>query len=252
MARVGVGRSLSAATVYEPLVPLAQVPLPNVSLTEYLTERSAKFGAHPALTDGVTGERVTHEDFPRYVVATARRLIKFGLRAEDIVAVALPNSPSYPIAFHGVLTAGGTVTTVNVQYTVEEMAAQFADSRAKFVITCPQLKATVEAACHMPGSKVQHIFVLGDSGCVVPRVGAPPPEDAPKVRHAFADVRSTFQGQVSKFDASKHIAALPYSSGTTGRPKGVRGVRAARARSLHPDFRLLERIGGGLFASQRW
>jgi acyl-CoA synthetase (AMP-forming)/AMP-acid ligase II len=220
-----------ATTVYEPSIGAAQLKLPNVPLTEYLLERSQQFGAKAAFTDGLTGVSVSHADFPRYVVALAQRLLHYGLREKEVAAVVLPNSPTYPIVFHGILAAGGTATTVNVQYTAEEMAAQFADCGAKMVFVHPAFKATVEAACKLPGCKVQHVFLVGDKDSVVPDLAAGPPADAPKAATALAELRALFAHQVPRFNPATHVAALPYSSGTTGRPKGVRVLPRAISRA---------------------
>ncbi|MDQ3820998.1 MAG: AMP-binding protein, partial [Acidobacteriota bacterium] len=99
---------------------------------------------------------------------------------------------------------GGIVTTVNPLYTADELAAQLNDARAKYLFTIPQLMSAAREA--KSWSNVQEIFVLGEAE------GATPFD-------------SLLQGGVDvpevEIDVREDLAALPYSSGTTGVSKGV-------------------------------
>lgn len=89
-------------------------------------------------------------------------------------------------------------------YTIEELIFQLNDSRARFLITTPQFMEKARAAKSQ--STVSEIFVLGDAE------GATPFEQL---------LASTGQAPVMEIDPRADLVALPYSSGTTGMPKGV-------------------------------
>jgi len=130
----------------------------------------------------------------------ARALQDKGLRKGDMVGIFAPNSTEYAVALHGAIMAGATVTTLNPLYREREVEHQLHDAGAKMLFTLGALKPIVEEARpKLPD--LQHIFSL-ESAWEMARgaPGDPTPVD---------------------IDPMKDIAVLPYSSGTTGLPKGV-------------------------------
>jgi acyl-CoA synthetase (AMP-forming)/AMP-acid ligase II len=117
----------------------------------------------------------------------------------------LPNAPEFAVAFLGVGMAGGVITTANPLYTARELAYQLNDSGARFLLTAPQfLEAALEAARE---SKVEEVFVLeGGEGAT------------PFVELLGNDLATAVEPAI---DPKKDLLVLPYSSGTTGKPKGV-------------------------------
>lgn len=116
----------------------------------------------------------------------------------------MPNHPLYPIIFHAVAALGGVVTTSSPMYTHGELTHQLRDSKAKFVITVPMFKEVVVTSAK--DAAVKDVFVLGeDSG-----------------RFILAnDGKTRFTRTLAEINPAEHVVALPYSSGTTGLPKGV-------------------------------
>jgi 4-coumarate--CoA ligase len=109
--------------------------------------------------------------------------------------------------FHGLLRAGVTVTTVNGLATGPEITKQLVDSGARLMMTVSALLAAGEAGAEGAGLSAEQLVVLdgGPDGHTSLADLLAEPHPAPDV----------------SFDPATHLAVLPYSSGTTGRPKGV-------------------------------
>lgn len=184
--------------------PYPDVTIPDVPLQDFLFEHAATFADKAALIDGPTGRQLTYGQLVSAVRRTAAGLAARGFGKGDVLAIYSPNVPEYAIAFFGVATAGGINTTVNPLYTAEELRRQLLDSRATFLVTVPQVLDKATQA--IGGTTVREIFVFGEAE------GATP----------FATL-ATCDGPVPvvEIDPREDLVALPYSSGTTGLPKGV-------------------------------
>jgi acyl-CoA synthetase (AMP-forming)/AMP-acid ligase II len=184
--------------------PYADVHIPDVPFHRFVLDRAEKLKAMPALIDAETGRTLTYGELARDVCRLAGALAARGMRKGDVFAVMLSNVPEFATAFYGVLAAGGVITTLNPLYTSDEVAHQLEDSGAKYLLTLPQLldKAVSAAAKH----PLREIFVVGET------VGATP----------FSALLAEDRTPPSvDFNPSEDLAVLPYSSGTSGKPKGV-------------------------------
>ncbi|PTR31217.1 acyl-CoA synthetase (AMP-forming)/AMP-acid ligase II [Rhodococcus sp. OK519] len=187
--------------------PFPDVEIPDLSVFDFL------FGSidgadldRPAMIDGASGAVTDYRTLVGQIEAVAGALAARGLRVGDVVGLHSPNVPAFAAVFHGILRAGGTATTINALYTADDIAKQLTDSHASFLITVSPLLPQAKEAATAVGIDDDHLIVLdGADGHSSLRdlltQGAP----APRV----------------SFDPATHLAVLPYSSGTTGRPKGV-------------------------------
>jgi acyl-CoA synthetase (AMP-forming)/AMP-acid ligase II len=158
----------------------------------------------PALIDGPSGRTLTYGQLAGGVRRVAAGLAARGFAKGDVFAIYSPNLPEYALAFYGVSAAGGINTTVSPLYTADELARQLADSGARFLLTvAPFLDKARQAA---DASGVEEVFVIGQAE------GATPFGDLLTAGDTPPDIR---------FDPANDLVALPYSSGTTGLPKGV-------------------------------
>ncbi|MFC9330365.1 AMP-binding protein [Kitasatospora sp. NPDC057015] len=167
---------------------------------------------HPdvtALIDGVTGETVSYGRLAAAVRRASAGLAEAGVRPGDVVALYSPNTIAYPVVYFGATAAGATVTTVSSLTTAGELATQLRDSRARWIITVsPFLPVALAAAetVAAAGEPITEIFVC----------------DGAEGHRSLGDLlASTAPAPTPVIDPAADVAVLPYSSGTTGLPKGV-------------------------------
>ncbi|EAQ06203.1 AMP-binding protein [Yoonia vestfoldensis] len=174
----------------------ADVPLRAQSITERVFDGLVMRPDDVVLIDGPTGRSLTAADFMDQVKRLAGGLSAAGLGHGKVVALMAPNMPEYCIIFHAVAWAGGTITTLNPTYTATEIRHQLADSRADVLFTIPDFLATAQA-----GAGDLDVIAIGTDAYAA-LLGDPLPAQVP-------------------VDIVAHTVVLPYSSGTTGLPKGV-------------------------------
>lgn len=184
--------------------PDPAVAIPEVPLTPFLLEKAAARGDKPALIDGPSGRTLTYRGWAEAVRRTAAGLSQRGFGKGDVFGIYSPNLPEYAVAFHAVSLLGGTVTTVNPLYTAAELSQQLKDARARYLVTVgPCLDKARQAAAE---AGVEEVFVFGEAE------GATP----------FASLlAASGEPPAVAIDPRQDVVVLPYSSGTTGLPKGV-------------------------------
>lgn len=185
--------------------PYEEAVIPLSPLPELVLRYAASQPDKPALIDGPSGRTITYGQLAEGIRKVAKSLHLRGLQKGDVLAIYSPNLPEYALAFHGTASLGGVVTTANPLYTPEELAFQLKDSGAKFLVTVPAFLAKAQTAAQMAGG-VQEIFVFGQAE------GATPFSDLLNSDGILPPVQ---------IDPQKDLIVLPYSSGTTGYPKGV-------------------------------
>lgn len=184
--------------------PYHNVTIPEVPFTQFVLRRTEELADKPALIDGLTGRIMTYGELGASVKRVAAGLAEHGLEKGDVLAIFSPNLLEYVVTFYAVISLGGIVSTINPLYTTTELSSQLKDARAKFLFTIPQLVDRVVTASQ--GTCVREIFVAGEAE------GATP----------FASLLAcTGVAPEVMINPREDIAALPYSSGTTGTAKGV-------------------------------
>jgi long-chain acyl-CoA synthetase len=173
-------------------------------------ESCRRNGGKTALIDTSCNRRFTFAEYGSLVESLARGLISAGLAPGEVVAIFLPNSWEFAITYHATTLAGGIPTLLNPSYREREIRYQLDNSGAAFLITDSPLLENVKLA-GLPG--LRRVFTTRSfttqvqSACCEDFASLLRPMSA-KFPNAIQNSRET-------------IAALPYSSGTTGLPKGV-------------------------------
>lgn len=186
---------------------LPDVDIPNVSIFEYLfSDLDEATLDQVAIVDGTSGAETTYRQLVGQITLFAGALAARGIGIGDRIGVLCPNVPAFATVFHGILRAGATATTINSLYTPEEIANQLEDAGAQWLITVSPLLPGAQAAAAQRGIPDDHLIVLDGAD------GHPSLRDLLTEGHPAPDV---------SFDPATHLAVLPYSSGTTGLPKGV-------------------------------
>jgi acyl-CoA synthetase (AMP-forming)/AMP-acid ligase II len=184
--------------------PYPDVAIPDIDLTTFFLSRIRDFGNKTAVINGITHHSYTYDQLAAAIKKAAFGLHKRGLKKGDVFAIYSPNLPEYIIAFHAISLVGGTITTINPLYTPEEIHHQLRDSNAIFILTISQFLENAQAAILDTG--VKEIFTF----------------DSAKDSTPFADLlREDGELPEIHINPAEDILALPYSSGTTGFPKGV-------------------------------
>ncbi|MEI7033543.1 4-coumarate--CoA ligase family protein [Streptomyces pratensis] len=183
----------------------ADVPALDTPIHEAVLGGAAEFGDTVALIDGTDGASLTYAQLDRFHRRIAAALAEAGLRKGDVLALHSPNTIAYPAVFYGATRAGASVTTAHPLATPKELAKQLGDSGARWLVTVSPLLATARRAAELAGG-VREIFVC----------------DRAEGHTSVLDMLSSTAPEPEvAIDPGVDVAALPYSSGTTGTPKGV-------------------------------
>jgi len=187
--------------------PLPDVEIPAVSVYSYLFGSMSEDDLDRIATiDGTSDVKTTYRALRDQIDAVAGALAARGIGVGDVVALHAPNVPAFAAAFHGILRSGATATTVNVLATATDIASQLGDSKATTIFTVSALLPQASEGADAVGIAADRVVVL----------------DAAPGRVSLHDLLA--EGATApdvSFDPATHLAVLPYSSGTTARPKGV-------------------------------
>lgn len=184
--------------------PYPDVDIPETALTPFVLRRAIELADKPALIEGPTGRTITYAQLADSIGIVAHNLSQRGFRKGEVFGILSPNCPEYAIAFHAIAILGGIATPINPLYLKHEIAHQLKDAGARFLVTVPACIEKAREAADDAG--IEELFVFGTAAGATSF-------DSLLIDNGRAD-------QV-EIDPLEDLVALPYSSGTTGLPKGV-------------------------------
>uniref|UniRef100_A0A1B6DDZ7 Luciferin 4-monooxygenase n=1 Tax=Clastoptera arizonana TaxID=38151 RepID=A0A1B6DDZ7_9HEMI len=190
--------------------PLGPVKIPQMTLPQYIWKNFEEYSGKPAITCGSSGRSYTYGEARFISNAFARAVVStIGLKKGDCIGLLMPNIPEYVFAMYGALEAGLVVTFVNPLYTSGEILRQFENAGVKCCVTIPQLFKVAESISPSLKFYKGTVIVGGDS------------DPSSKV-FGFKEIVTKTSANIMLPEVSpSDVALLPYSSGTTGLPKGV-------------------------------
>ncbi|PYX31403.1 MAG: 4-coumarate--CoA ligase family protein [Acidobacteria bacterium] len=172
---------------------------------DIVLETCRRLPGKTALVDSSCNRSFTYAEYGELVESLARGFVGAGLKPGEVIAIFLPNSWEFAITYHAATLAGAIPTLLNPAYREREIRHQLENCGAVFLITDGSL-----FECVNPGGlpSLRRIFTT--------RTICPGTED-------FATLLKSTSARLPELAASSRetVAALPYSSGTTGLPKGV-------------------------------
>lgn len=198
---------------------LPDIYIPNhLPLHTYCFENVSQFSTRPCLINGCTGDIYSYADVDLAVRKVASGLDKLGIQQGDVIMLLLHNSPEFAFAFLGASHLGAISTTANPFCTPAEISKQVRASKAKLIVTQACYAEKVKDLAKENDDDIIKIVIVSDGG------GGGSSSSPPIEGNCF-HFSELSQGNENEIPAVKinpgDVVALPYSSGTTGLPKGV-------------------------------
>jgi acyl-CoA synthetase (AMP-forming)/AMP-acid ligase II len=178
----------------------------DLFLHDVILRSARQFSERAALIDVSADRHLTYAQYGERVEQVAKGFVGAGLKPNDRVGIFLPNSWEFAVAFHAAMLAGAIPAPLNPSYREREVRYQLENSGAAMLVS----DGTLIANMNLGGlPELRRVYTTR-----TPASGA----------DAFGELMR--RGKSARLPESstspqETVAALPYSSGTTGLPKGV-------------------------------
>lgn len=191
--------------------PYEDLSLPQCSFSEYAFGELEKFSDLALMVDNPSGRSFTARQLKQYSIKVASALVKLGFKKGDTILIFSNNCPEYAIMFLACSAIGVIISTANPVYTDAELARQITHSGSSAIVTMPHLAETAVKAVNSSkeiAEQIKLLICIGKSHGMLP------------FDLLMDDDSKAFPENVD-INPKEDVLVLPYSSGTTGLPKGV-------------------------------
>ncbi|MGJ3241028.1 MAG: AMP-binding protein [Anaerolineae bacterium] len=228
---------------YDAHVPASLEPYPDKVLHDYLTDSAQR---HPHKTALITTAKVpvigrqdthmTYGELESHANAMAAALVELGLQKGDRVAIVMPNTAAFAIAYWAILKAGGVVAATNPTYPAKRLAYQINDCDAKIVICLSLFYNAIKSIQSETKARTIIVSNIKDNLPTMAKVLftlAKEKKDGHRVTLAagdlaFTDLLTRYAGRSVKVNVTQDdLALFQYTGGTTGVSKGAMGTHGA-------------------------
>ncbi|KAI5062961.1 hypothetical protein GOP47_0021508 [Adiantum capillus-veneris] len=197
----------------------------HLSLTQYCLQRAHLIADKPCLLQGKAGKNYTYGEVEVYARRVSAGLANIGVEKGDTVMLLLPNCAEFVLVFLGAAMRGAMVTTCNPFYTKGEIEKQVTGSGAKLIVTqmacVDKLASIVANRPHLKVMVIERPTSTDTSNAGTASVKRKHVEYGDHVMH-MSELMEVDEGGYPEVEINPDdVVALPYSSGTTGLPKGV-------------------------------
>ncbi|KAI9485069.1 hypothetical protein BDB00DRAFT_851723 [Zychaea mexicana] len=189
------------------------IPQPQTGIIHTLFETDNQNVDRVCYVDALSGQELTFKQVKDMAYRFAAGLQDVcGFQRGDVLAMYAPNLVDYAVPVFGTLVAGGTVSPANPSYTVDELVHQLGETKAKVIVAHPSNVETALSAAKVVGIAQANVFVFGND--VVKGV-------QPYCKVLLGNRVAKPVEFESAEQARETLAFLCFSSGTTGKSKGV-------------------------------
>ncbi|KAK7179896.1 4-coumarate-CoA ligase 2 [Paraphaeosphaeria sporulosa] len=195
-----------------------QIDIPATDLLTYLFPPSKPASDKPIWIDADdTNNALSPRQLLQWVKRLGSGLQKLGLNRQDVVMMYSTNHIFVPVAYLGTAGAGLIYSGCNPAYGVEEVVYQIKNTECKVILVEPALLQTLLKAAGKTGFRTDRIFLFSDEEAASSK-GL---RDWRSFLPSASEAESWNWDQMDSDQSRTTVAALNYSSGTTGLPKGV-------------------------------
>ncbi|KAJ2951632.1 hypothetical protein O0L34_g13790 [Tuta absoluta] len=189
--------------------PWGEIQVTNATLTDHVFQDFELWADKPSVTCGTSGRGYDYGMMRLMIERCASGLLGgLKLAPGDKIGLILPNIPEFVVLIHGAMKAGLVVTFANPLYTAEEVRRQFADCGVKAIATIEMFMPVAEEVSKSLKDYKGTIWVGGEDD---------------KTKGVFGLktlLMADHKADLPSLNADD-VCLIPYSSGTTGMPKGV-------------------------------
>ncbi|KAG5327229.1 4CL3 ligase, partial [Pseudoatta argentina] len=185
----------------------------NIYLHDFIWEKIGRWSNHTALVCANTGRSYTYGQLKKACSKLATSLRKSKLLSGDTIAIILPNIPEFAIIVLAANEAGLRTTLINPVHTIHEIKRQLEKMDAQAIFTFPAKHIDIKASIEKNSKIKLPIVIVNDGTSSI--------SGTIQLNDLLRDDIEDFSISQKTGINCEDTVLLPYSSGTTGLPKGV-------------------------------